>query len=125
MRLTNLLKETNQVLANHRITWNAIKFIRNSTGYIEMADFVKEAANITYDADHGDVHIDPTLKIVGGSWWLERGIYDGLEGWVFCRKPDPPTIKATQYHLTTDHLSPIEIDREDYQNRIELYNNKI
>jgi len=121
MILTNFLKETELVLKNHQLTWNAVKAVRNSTGYIPLAQFVQEAANITYDADFGEVYIDPTLKIIGGSWWLERGNYDGKEGWVYCRKPEIPSVPATDYHLTVDHLSQAEIAASEFERRMEIF----
>ena len=119
MKMVNLLKETEQALANHRFSWNGVHFICNSAGYIDLADFTRVAATITYDADHGDVHIDPTLKIVGSYWWFERGNYDGLEGWVFCQKPKAPTLRVPELRLTTDALSIAEIEANEYKNRFE------
>lgn len=89
----------------------------DSTGVIPLADFTRRAAVIDYDADYGVVYIDPSLKIVGGTWWLERANYDGLEGWVFRRKPEQPGVYATPGRLVAEH----PFDDKGWQDEIELY----
>ena len=42
--------------------------------------------------------VDPYIKIVGIAWWLERSVYNGVEGWVYCRRPKEPQI--TDYAWT-------------------------
>ena len=97
--LTNLLEETESILKENHLGLRNIKYILNSTGYIEIADFVQQAKLTNYDAGYGLVHIDPSLCIVGATWWLAREEYDGKEKWIFLKKPQKPTLKAVDFRL--------------------------
>lgn len=113
--MVNLLSETNKALSNHNLTWNSVKFIKNEDGLIPVADFISMATNINYDDGYGCIHIDPTLKIVGGSWWLERFDYDGHEGWIFIKKPQRPTLMAVDVKLDNTRT----LNNLDWEKRIE------
>lgn len=106
----NLLTETEQALKNHNLSLKNIKYILNSEGYIPVADFVAAAHNINYNNGWGAVEIDPSLKIVGASWWLERANYDGLEGWIFCKKPSEPKYPAVDFNLKTERDNRYSLD---------------
>lgn len=95
----NLLDETEKALANHNLKLKNIKYILNREGYIPVADFVKAARATNYDNGYGCVNIDPTLCIVGQSWWLTREEYDGREGFVFHKRPQCPSLPATNFIL--------------------------
>lgn len=99
----NLLRETEQALKNHDLSFKQVKYISNKEGLIPIAEFEKAAQGLWYDDGYGEVMIDPTLRIVGKrSWWLERANYDGNEGWVFHRRQQPPTVIAGEFSLTTN-----------------------
>ena len=97
--MINLLEETEIVLRRHAKSSSAIRYIVNAEGYMKIADFFTEAWKTTYDNRTGEMQIDPTLRIVGKNWWLERALVDGLEGWVFRRKPDRPTLRIETFSL--------------------------
>lgn len=97
--LINFLEETEAVLRKHDVSFRNIKCIRNAEGFIPIADFVTEAHKITYHNGYGSVEIDPTLVIIGSFWWLTRENYDGLEGWVYHKKPKKPTLQAHGFSL--------------------------
>lgn len=94
--LTNLLEETKAILKEHNLKLRNIKYVLISTGYIPVADFIEQAHNINYNAGYGLPHIDPSLKIVGATWWLSRVIYDGHEKWGFYKKPQKPALLAIE-----------------------------
>lgn len=97
--VVNLLEETEQALKNHGFKMKNVRCIRNAEGYITVADFTHQAANLNYDNGFGAVEIDPTLVIIGAFWWMTRENYDGLEGWVFHKKPKKPTLPAGDFSL--------------------------
>lgn len=95
--IINLLEETEKALKNHRVSvWN-IKYIRNSEGYIPVADFITAAQNFNYDNEKGEVEVDLSLSIVGKFWWLSREYRGGKEGWVFHKKPQKPALQAPDF----------------------------
>lgn len=113
----NLLVETEKALKNHHLTWNSVKYIRNGLGLIPIADFVSAAKQIYYNNGYGEVEIDPTLKIVGGCWWLERFNYDGHEGWIYVKKPQRPTLNAVDFKL--NNVYGYNQRNADWEQRIE------
>lgn len=105
----NLLKETEEALKNHNLSLKNVKYILNAEGYIPIADFVTAARNTNYDNTWGSVEIDPSLKIVGACWWFERASYDGMEGWIFCKKPAEPSYPAVDFSLRTERDNRYEL----------------
>ncbi len=99
MAVINLLDETQQALERHELSFRNIKFIKNAEGKVPIAEFEKEAANFNYENGFGEVFVDPTLCIVGKFWWMERENYNGLEGWVFHKKPKEPALTAGDFLL--------------------------
>jgi len=115
----NLWDETNEILNNHKKSWNDIKFITNRfNSYdnshlyeIEKEDFERIAKKIEYDNGFGGQEINPELKIVGDRWWLERHEYDGSEWWEFKILPLKPVQsigEAKAYLLDLDEDGNIE-----------------
>lgn len=98
--MINLLKETEYALRQHIKSSKAIKYICNAEGYIKIADFFTQAWKTNYDNRSGRMVIDPTIKLVGGNWWLERKQEGDLEGWVFRRRPFKPGLQVQALDLT-------------------------
>lgn len=98
--MINLLKETEYALRIHVKSSKAIKYICNAEGYIKIADFFTQAWKTNYNNRSGKMIIDPTIKIVGGNWWLERKQEGVLEGWVFRRRPFKPGLQVPTLDLT-------------------------
>ena len=97
----NLLAETEAILEEHGYSWRAVKFVANAEGVIEIASFVAAAKEYYYENDDQVVNVDPTLVIVGGTWWISR--ISGIQGerWLFHKKPQKPTLPAIDFSLST------------------------
>ena len=95
----NLLTETEETLQEHGLSWRAVKFIANAEGIVEIAHFVTLAKMFYYDNTGLEVVVDPTLVIVGGSWWLSRIVQNGAEKWFFHKKPIKPTLKSADFEI--------------------------
>ena len=96
----NLLQETEEVIKNGGFSLRNIKFILNKEGLIPIAEFVQKAGLLVYHKEKGaEPIVDPALRIVGGSWWLERVVEDGIEQWAFRKKPQRPTLQAADVNL--------------------------
>ncbi len=96
MAIVNLYKEMMAAFKPYKITERAIVFVSCSTGRIPIANFIDFAKSCDYDNDYGCVHIDPTLKIVGRTFWLARGWYDGREGFIMNKHPIKPSEESTE-----------------------------
>lgn len=105
----NLLNETEKILQEHGLSWRAVKFIANAEGAVEIAHFVTLAKMFYYDPCGTDVVVDPTLVIVGGSWWLSRIIQGGEEKWFFHKKPIKPTLKSADFEIKVRRESEKEV----------------
>ena len=90
MAIVNLYQEMMAAFKPYKITERAINYISCSNGYIPIAKFIDFAKSCKYDNDYGNVYIDPSLKIVGRSFWLSRGWYDGREGFIMNKHPIKP-----------------------------------
>ena len=95
----NLYDETEQALKNHRLGWRNIVFIMNKEGVVPIAEFCSQAKNLNYDDGFGLIMVDPSLRIVGKTWWMTRESYDGSEGWVYHKKPNMPTLPAVDFDI--------------------------
>lgn len=75
--LTNLLQETLETLRDNGKTPADVIWVGSSDGTkaITWEQFV-EIANVGYN-----------LVVVGDTWWLERGEYDGSEWWEVKERP--------------------------------------
>lgn len=89
----NLYEETTKALADHNKTWDDVSYIVSILGddpveyAIPVDFFIMAAKTIYYDDGHGGQEINPYLSIVGDTWWLERGEYNGSEWWEFKTRP--------------------------------------
>lgn len=107
MERANLYDETMYALEWHGKVIRQIKYITNAEGIIPVAKFFEKAKDTFYD-NVNSVQIDPTLKIVGKTWWLSREIQvdwnekTGVsikEGWYFHERPEEPTIGSSELNL--------------------------
>ena len=99
----NLYEETAYALSKHNLALKNIRCIITRTGVISVADFSRQAMHCNYDNTSGSVQVDPFLKIIGASWWMERFVYEGREGWLFCKKPIIPSVEASDWTVWNDN----------------------
>lgn len=99
----NLYDETAHALAQHNLALKNIRTIITRTGVVPIADFSRQAMHCNYDNTSGSIQIDPFLKIIGASWWMERFVYEGREGWLFCKKPVIPSVNASDWTIWNDN----------------------
>lgn len=97
--LTNLYEETTAKIRKHGYSWRNVLMVRNKEGYIPIAEFVERSRLIDYNQKDEIVHIDPSLRIIGKFWWLQRIDINGQEGWLFCKKPSKPLLPSSDYRL--------------------------
>lgn len=98
----NLLTETEAIMQKHHYTWRAVKFIANAEGVVEIAQFVATAKAYEYENNDSEVlGVDPTLVIVGGTWWLSRVVGSNGERWLFHKKPQKPTLPSVDFDIAT------------------------
>jgi hypothetical protein len=87
--MTDLKKETLDVLESHNKSAEDVFFVTDGKGYISFEEFL-ELANFRYDCGFGLNIINLQLKVVGGDFWLERHEYDGSEWWEYKTLPTKP-----------------------------------
>lgn len=109
MSSINLLRETETALDRHDIPVSAIKYVMNKEGFIPIAEFMHAADGYWYEDRADWLGVDPSLKVVGHSWWLERRKINGREGWVFRKRPLCPTIQSPAFRPDTDRADGEEL----------------
>ena len=89
--MTNLLKETEEILKQNDIEITDILWIGSSKDdfYIPLENAL-EIMNVEYHSGFGAPEIAEDLIVAGKDWWLERHEYDGSEWWEFKRTPIKP-----------------------------------
>ena len=111
-KLVNFFDETMDFLkANHKMINKAGVYILNAYGYITRAEFDMTAKEINYDPHSGHITIDPTLKIVGHFWWIERRFTGEREGWYLCKlpfKPQTPSVYTSLLYTADMIYQPPE-----------------
>lgn len=95
--MTNLYKETIDVLKENGKRKKDVLFVNISTNYfdsnknvaysIDAETFFEVAKTIDYDNGFGGAEILENLVICGKDFWLERHEYDGSEWWEFKQMP--------------------------------------
>lgn len=107
MNIKNLLEETKEILAEHNLTIEDIKWVgcaSNDTFHWSCTSFSDihpdtyeipvevfcMLASQDYDSSHGSTEVRESLVVVGDDWWLERAEYDGSEWWEFKTMPIRP-----------------------------------
>lgn len=88
--MVNLLEETLNELQDYGKTIEDVKWIGTDKYIIPIERFVK-IADQEYDNDYGGEEVCREIVVVGDSWWLERGEYDGSEWWDFKILPSKPS----------------------------------
>lgn len=98
--MTNLLKETEEILKQNDIEITDILWIGSSKDdfYIPL-EHALELMNVEYHSGFGAPEIAEDLIVVGKNWWLERHEYDGSEWWEFKHMPTKPTESKTLNHV--------------------------
>lgn len=119
MSRINLLEETIQCLEKHNKSEKDVTYVlgkrEDETDYWTELKFMtswelfKEIANNTdYDNGFGGNYISMGLKIVGKTFWLERGEYDGSEWWEYKEFPNLEDYEYTQDELEIKKIIGIE-----------------
>lgn len=98
----NLLQEALATLRSCHKTPNDVHYVVLSSRHrTTFEDFSEIAKNIDYDNGYGSANISPDLCIVGDTWWLSRGEYDGSEWFQYNEKPAMPADVLDTKHLRT------------------------
>lgn len=85
----NLLEETIAVLKDYRKTPADVYWVGSSVStYKTSWENFAAIANVIYDDGWGSAEVSQALIIVGNTWWLERGEYDGSEWWEYKEMPE-------------------------------------
>lgn len=92
--MTNLYQEMIEKFTPYKITYRAICYVVNSIGTIPIAEFIQQAQSCNYEKEKDKIKIDPTLCVVGRSWWISRTVVDGIEQWEMHKKPVESPIKV-------------------------------
>ena len=111
----NLLKETKEILTEHGLTLNDIKWVGCVKFRIPIEQFIN-LANDNYDDGFGAAEVAEDLIVVGNDWWLERKEYDGAEWWEFKQYPKmPEDIKQIKRVMggMWDTLEDININQKE------------
>lgn len=87
--MTNLYRETTNVLAEYEKTWADVKMLVLDR-YSCDPQFASIALDIDYNDGYGCEMIDLRFMVVGEDFWLERHEYDGLEWWEYKTIPTLP-----------------------------------
>ena len=86
VKMTNLLKETEEAIIESGHTWEDVVFIGSESGYECTVDEFRELANFEYDQGFGASHIATDLVVVfKDGQTMTRGEYDGSEWWQFSK----------------------------------------
>ena len=97
--LTNLWEETVEILERNGLSFDDVKQVQVSEGYINKEWFKVKAMTTNYDSGYGTAEIRLDLLIIGDGWWLERGEYDGSEWWDFKAQPALVDKEAENFSL--------------------------
>lgn len=117
---THLVEETLTALAASGLTSHDVRWVGSASGEyaISWEAFASIAAGVVYDPGCGDFDVNEIaadLVVVGDSWWLERWVRGGEEGWRYKMKPrhgsDPKRFlrvlrpAAQDYHGGADTIA--------------------
>ena len=104
----SLLEETLRVLKDRGLKSQNVQYVLTSKVWMTWEEFANIAKKVYYDSGYGIQEIEPSLKVVGIDWWLERAEYDGSEWWKFCTMP----LRSVQRHDFNVSLLPKYFDEE-------------
>lgn len=105
--LTNLLAETMKALRFYEKDPSEVKEVQfcrkwdNEISSCTWLDFSSMAEHINYANRIGGQYINPTLRVIGKGWWLERSSVIGGEGWTF---NNVPKLLGNPVDLMTEDL---------------------
>ena len=105
----SLLEETLRVLKDREVRPEDVEYVLTSKAWMTWEEFANAAKKVYYDNGYGSQEIEPSLKVVGDGWWLERAEYDGAEWWKFCTLP----ARSAQRHDPNVSLVYKWFDDED------------
>ena len=94
MYTESLLEETLRVLKDNGLRPENVQYVLTYEAWMTWEEFANAAKEIYYDSGYGLQEVEPSLKITGIDWWLEREEYDGSEWWRFCTMP----LRSEQRH---------------------------
>lgn len=107
----SLLEETLRVLKDSRVRPEDVQYVLTSEVWMTWKEFANIADGTYYNSGYGSQEVDPSLKIIGTGWWLERAEYDGIEWWRFCTIP----LRSIQTHDSNATLLQKYFDDEDFE----------
>lgn len=81
--LTNLWKETIDILREYNKTWEDVVAIYGEEFQITKENFEEVAKETNYYKGYGAQHVASDLVIIGNGFAMSRGEYDGFEWWNF------------------------------------------
>ena len=111
--MVNLLEETLEVLECNGKTSGDVVWVGNKYKKTTWENF-KNISNFNYDNGYGGNEIGGTLLIVGDTWWLERGEYDGSEWWEFKEHPSCESSTFTKLlDVRENWISGLDWENED------------
>ena len=93
--MSNLLKETLEILERNNKKETDVKWVGTSTHKTTWEDF-KKNADVDYESGYGSSKVAQDLLVVGENWWLERGEYDGSEWWNYKEMPKEMPKEPTE-----------------------------
>ncbi len=105
----SLLEETLRVLKDRGLKPQNVQYVLTSEVWMTWEEFADIAKKVYYDSGYGSQEIDPSLRVVGIDWWLERAEYDGSEWWKFCTMP----LRSIQRHDSNISLLQKYFNNED------------
>ncbi len=95
----NLWQETEAALKEHDIDFDRdVNNVVINGHLINKGDFMRLAERTNYEDVYATkFEINPTLMIVGGTWWMKRSSspsqsIGSVEGWEFHRQPEVPVV---------------------------------
>lgn len=68
----SLLEETLRVLKDRGLKPQNVQYVLTSKVWMTWEEFANIAKKVHYDSGYGIQEIEPSLKVVGIDWWLER-----------------------------------------------------
>ena len=92
--VVNFLKETLDKMEENGVRPEDVQYVSTSEVWMTWEEFANIAKRTRYDSGYGLQEIEPSLRVVGIDWWLERAEYDGSEWWKFCTMP----LRSIQRH---------------------------
>ena len=110
--MTNLLQETISILEHNGKTQEDVLWVGDTSKKTTWENF-ERISNFEYDSGYGGTEIERSLLIVGDTWWLERGEYDGSEWWEFKEHPSCDSSTFTKLLDVRENWTTCGLDWEN------------